>query len=29
MVEYESRRALYSFVNVHKNPKMQWYDNLD
>jgi hypothetical protein len=29
MVDYESRKALYSFTNVHKDPKMHWYDNLD
>jgi hypothetical protein len=29
MVEYESRKALYSFINVHKNPKMHLYNNLD
>ncbi len=29
MVEYESRKALYSFIDVHKNSKMHWYDNLD
>jgi len=22
MVEYESKKALYSFINVFKNPKM-------
>jgi len=29
MVDYESRKAFYSFTNVHKDPKMHWYDNLD
>jgi hypothetical protein len=27
MVEYESKKALYSFINVFKNPKMHWFDS--
>jgi hypothetical protein len=27
MVEYESNKALYSFINVFKNPKMHWFDS--
>jgi hypothetical protein len=26
MVEYEKRKALYSFIGVLKNPKMHWLD---
>jgi hypothetical protein len=27
MVEYESKKTLYSFINVFKNPKMHWFDS--
>jgi hypothetical protein len=28
MVEYESKKALYSFINMPKSPKMRWFDSL-
>jgi hypothetical protein len=28
MVEYESKKALYSFINVPKSPKMHWFDTI-
>jgi len=27
MVEYGSKKVLYFFINVFKNPKMHWFDS--